>query len=92
MSVVHMAAQLLADVPDIGGGTAPPGSDKLLTLARWILWIVSGLSVVGLLLVAGRMVVAHNHGEWGQHGQRLGAVMFGIILIGSASGIAGALI
>lgn len=91
MISIHLM-QALADVPNFGGGEAPPGSDKLITIGRWVLWIVSALSVIGLLYVGGKMVSELNHGEMSQHGKRLGAVLAGIILIGSASGIASALI
>lgn len=82
----------LAQVPDFGGGEPPPGSDKLLTIGRWVLWVVSAVCVIGLLLVGAKMATEFSHGEMSQHGKRLGAVMAGIIIIGASSGIAGALI
>jgi hypothetical protein len=93
--VIHLldSNYLLAGVvPDFGTAQAPPGSDKLLIIGKWVLWIVSALCVIGLLLVGGKMATEFNHGEMSQHGKRLGAVMAGIILIGASSGIAGALI
>jgi hypothetical protein len=87
----HDLAVILA-VPNPGAGTAPPGSEKLITLLRWVAWIVSGLCVAGVMIVAGRMALQHQRGEGGQHGAGLAWVMAACILLGSASGIVGALI
>jgi len=92
--MMHSVVLLLltGSVPDFGGAVAPPGSDKLLTIGRWALWCVSALCVIGLLIVGAKMSTEFTHGEMSQHGKRLASVLAGIILIGSASGIAGALI
>ena len=82
----------LVQVPNFGGGEAPPGSDKLLKIGRWVLWGVSALCVIGLMFVGGKMGTEFNHGEMSQHGKRLGAALGGIILIGASTGIAGALL
>ena len=84
--------RLFADVPNPGTGEAPPGSDKLLKLLRWGAWIVAGLCVAGVMIVAGGMAVRHNRGEGGQHGAGLAWVMAACILLGSASAVVGALI
>jgi hypothetical protein len=88
---VHHFTTVLA-VPNPGSGTPPPGSEKLLTLLRWVAWIVSGLCVTGVMIVAGRMALQHQRGEGGQHGAGLAWVMAACILLGSASGIVGALL
>ncbi|PXY16604.1 conjugal transfer protein TrbC [Prauserella muralis] len=93
-ATVHLLSELpnLAQPPNFGGGEPPPGSGKLLTVGRWVLWCVSALCVIGLLFVGGKMATEFNHGEMSQHGKRLGAALAGIILVGASSGIAGALI
>jgi hypothetical protein len=92
--MIHLLAHahLMADVPNFSN-TPPPGSDKLLKIGSWVLYTVSALCVIGLLMVGGRLAVSHHHGiQGGQHGEKLGAVMTGIVIVGAASGIAGALI
>ena len=32
--------------PDPGGGQAPPGADKFLTMLRWAAWIAAGVCVL----------------------------------------------
>jgi len=91
---MHMLMDLvtLAQVPDFGGGEAPPGSENLLKIGRWVLWGVTALCVIGLLVVGGRMAVEHSHGEMSTHGKRFGAALIGCIVVGAASAIAAALI
>lgn len=81
-----------APVPDFGSGEAPPGSDKLMTIGRWALWIAVVVCVIGIIRVGAAMAHAHQHGEMEQHGKKLGAALAGIIIVGSASGITAALI
>lgn len=88
----HVMTEFLAQVPDFGGGEAPPGSEKLLTIGRWVLWLATAVCVIGLIVVGAQMAMTHHHGGMQHHGKRLGAVMAGIIVIGSASGITAALI
>ena len=43
------------------------------------------LAVLGVLITAGMMVVAHNQGRGGDHMGRLGFVFGGMVLAGSAA-------
>lgn len=79
-------------VPDVGEGEAPPGADGLLTVLKWVAWSVTALCVAGLFGVAARMAVDHSRGGGREHVQGLGFVMGACVLVGSASGIVGALI
>ncbi len=81
------AAHVLADVPNPGTGEAPPGNEKLTKVLGWAAWVVCGLCVTGVLVVAGRMALMHNRGEGGQHASGLAWVLAACILIGAASGI-----
>lgn len=67
--------------------TAPPGSDKLTMVLGWALYVVIALAVLGVFVVAGKMVLSHRRGEGGEHASSLAFVLIGCILIGSASGI-----
>lgn len=90
--ITHVALQVLTQVPDFGGGVAPPGSEKLLTMGRWVLWVATAICVIAFIIIGARMGISHRHGEMEQHGQRLGAAMAGCVVIGAATGIAGALV
>lgn len=76
---------------DPGQGTAPPGSDKVTTVISWIAWGVFAVAVLGVLLVAGRMMLKHQRGEGAEAAGGLGWVLGGCILAASASGLVGAL-
>lgn len=80
------------DVVNPGGGEAPPGAEKIEKLIKWVMWLVSAACVAGILIVAGKMVLSHQRGQASEHAVALGWAMFGCILAGSASGIAGALL
>ena len=85
---------LLAAVFDPGSGTAPPGSEGVQTLVSWVAWIVLTLCIVGVLAVGGAMALASNgRGEGGpQMAAKLGWVLAGCIIIGSASALVQAVI
>ncbi len=64
-------------------GQQPPGTNGLTTVLNWTFWGVTFLCVVGVLMVAGAMAVAHRRGEGGEHLAKLGWVM-GACVLGAA--------
>ena len=83
---------VLAAVPDPGGGEAPPGSEGFLTLLRWAAWIATGVCVGGVIWTGGRMALNARRGEGGEHAGQLAWVMVGAIVIGSPAAIVGAIL
>lgn len=89
----RVAATLAAALPAPRDGvpepvsTAPPGSDKILKVLDWGLWVAIAIAVGGVLVVAGKMAINHRRGEAGEHASGLAWVLVGCILMGSASGI-----
>ena len=75
-----------------GTGQQPPGTGGLTTILQWIAWIVCGICVAGVLMVAGRMAVMHNRGEGGQHMVGIAYVLGACVLVGAASALVGALV
>lgn len=63
----------------------PPGTEGLDVILSWALYTVMFLAVLGVLITAGMMVVAHNQGRGGDHMGRLGFVFGGMVLAGSAA-------
>jgi hypothetical protein len=85
-------SSLVLAVIDPGEGTAPPGSDKLTTLVGYVAWGVFALCVVGVLVAAGRMALAHHRGGGGgEQATSLGWVLVACVVAGSASALVGAL-
>jgi hypothetical protein len=83
---------VLTEIPNPGTGEAPPGAGGLLTVLKWVAWIVFALAVVGVLIAAGTMMIIHRRGEGGEHAGRLAWIMGGCILASAASGVVGALV
>jgi hypothetical protein len=77
---------------DVGRGQAPPGSDSLLNLLRWTAWICFGICVGAVMWAGAMMGMSARRGEGGEHAGRLGWTLAGAIVIGSASGIVGAVV
>ncbi|QOT19906.1 hypothetical protein HMI59_24440 (plasmid) [Paenarthrobacter sp. YJN-5] len=82
----------ITEIPNPGLGEAPPGSDGLLTILKWIAWIVFGIAIAGVLICAATMMINNRRGEGGEHAGRLAWVMGGCILGASAAGVVGALV
>ena len=82
-------AAVLAGPVDPGAGEAPPGSDGVITIVKWIAWIVFALAVIGVLATAGAMVINNRRGQGGEHAATLGWVCAGCVLASAASGIVG---
>jgi formate-dependent nitrite reductase membrane component NrfD len=85
------ATTTASGIPDPGRGTAPPGSDGILTIIKWAAWIAFGVCVLGVIIAGAMMAISSRRGEGGEHMSRLGWVCGGAIIIGSASALVGAL-
>jgi type IV secretory pathway VirB2 component (pilin) len=92
LDTLTVAAGILAQVPDPGAGTPPPGSEGFLSILSWAAWIAFGVCVLGVIIAGAAMALGNRRGEGGEHAQRLGWVLAGCIVIGSASGFVGALV
>ncbi len=96
MTLLHalndLAMQVPVEVPNPGGGEAPPGSQGLVTLLRWVFYIASGICVLGVIAAGAGMAVSVQRGDSGQHVAKLGWALGGAIVIGVASALVGALI
>ncbi|MBA3807751.1 MAG: hypothetical protein H0X28_05070 [Solirubrobacterales bacterium] len=92
LQVVNHALTVMAAVPNPGQGEAPPGSTGFLTILKWAAWIALGVCVLGVILAGAMMAVQARRGEGGEHASRLGWVLGGCIIIGSASALVGAVV
>ncbi|WP_340672144.1 hypothetical protein REH65_33060 (plasmid) [Saccharopolyspora sp. ID03-671] len=62
--MIHTAIEVLTQVPpaipDPGGPVAPPGSNGVMTIMRWVMWVVFALCFLGTAAIAGKMALEHN--------------------------------
>ncbi|MEN8649743.1 hypothetical protein ABCR94_03565 [Streptomyces sp. 21So2-11] len=77
---------------DPGQGVKPPGFGKLTKILQWVAWIVLGLCVMGIFVVAGKMAISHQRGQGGEHATGLAYVLGACILVGTASALVTALV
>lgn len=96
MTLIHTIPDLISSlphaVPDPGKGEAPPGSEGLVTILRWVFYIASAMCVLGVIVAGGMMAVSVQRGSGGEHVSRLGWALGGCIVIGAASALVGALV
>jgi hypothetical protein len=90
--VLHTLTSIIAAVPDPGQGQQPPGSDGIVKILGWAAWVAVVICVLGVLIAGATMAIQHRRGEGGESMARLGWVLGGVIVIGSASALVGALV
>ena len=91
MMLAHLISEAPAFLPLDGGGTKPPGGDKLDLVIDWVRWIAFSICILGILIAGAMMAVGQRRGEGGEHAARLGWVLAACIVIASASLLVGAL-
>jgi len=89
---LNFAMDIIAQVPNPGGGTKPPGAGGIEKILGWAAWVAVAVCVLGVLIAGGTMAIQHRRGEGGESMSRLGWVLGGCIVIGSASALVGALV
>jgi len=72
--------------------TQPPGTEQVQTIINWIGWGVMTLGIVGILIVAAKMMINNRRGEGGENAAGLGWVFGGLILASAAGALVGALV
>lgn len=90
--MLHTLTSIIAAVPDPGQGQQPPGSDGIVKILGWAAWVAVVICVLGVLIAGATMAIQHRRGEGGESMARLGWVLGGVIVIGSASALVGALV
>ncbi|MFG2405351.1 hypothetical protein ACGFR8_13635 [Streptomyces brevispora] len=90
--IASAAPARLSEVVNPGQGVEPPGAGKLKSILGWVAWIVLGLCVMGVLIVAGRMAISHQRGQGGEHATGLAYVLGACILVGAASALVSVLV
>lgn len=81
------AMEVLAKVPNPGGGEAPPGSEGLLTILKWAAWIALALGVLGVIIAGITMMIQVRRGEGGEGLSKLGWTLAGCVVVAGASGL-----
>jgi len=66
---------------------APPGSEPILMVPNWVAWGVIIVAVLGFLLSAGKLALAHQRGESSESFKGLAFAIGACILVGGAGGI-----
>lgn len=84
MEMAQVMPMIPMDVPNPGGGSAPPGFDKFTTILGWGKWIALGILVMALIGAGVMMAVGNRRGEGGEHAGRIGWVLGGVIVVSAA--------
>jgi cytochrome b subunit of formate dehydrogenase len=74
--------------PDLLAVAPPTGvTAPLLTLLSWVAWCAVCACITGLLMVAGRLMLAHRAGEADRSAQQLAWVLIALLAISSATAV-----
>ena len=86
MTVLTVLTAAAAELLAIEVGTEePPGFGGITTVLGWAAWFVTAACVLGIIIVAIKLAIAHRRGEGGEAAGQLGWVAFAALL-GSAAG------
>lgn len=85
------ATKASADVPG-PTPTRPPGTEGLTTLLNWGMWLVTFAGIVGVLISAGSMMLAHRRGEGGEQAAKLGWVLGGCCVAAASASLVNVLL
>ncbi len=70
----------------------PPGTEGLSTLLNWGMWLVTFAGIVGVLIAAGSMMLAHRRGEGGEQAAKLGWVLGGCCVAAASASVVNVLL
>ena len=87
LAVGPAAADVTAPSP-----TRPPGTEGLDTLLNWGMWLVTLAGIVGVLIAAGSMMLAHRRGEGGEQASKLGWVLGGCCVAAASASLVNVLL
>jgi hypothetical protein len=97
--LARAATWLAAPSPAPNGGgnvtvtpVQPSFSGKFSLLLGWVAWGCFSLCVIGVMVIGVQLALSFGRGQGGEHAMRLGTALFGVIIVGAASGIVGALL
>lgn len=71
-------------MPDVTS-TEPPGVQTFQTVLGWSKWISLCVCVLGLMAAGGVMAFQSRRGEGGEHLNRIGMALIGVVIISAAS-------
>lgn len=83
-ALADLVPLLPQDVPNPGGGTAPPGSEKFITIMGWFKWGALGMCVLALIAAGAMLGWGRGHGDGGEHASRIGRVLLGVAIVAGA--------
>ncbi len=71
----------------VNAGQQAPGSENIVTLMEYGIWIALGVCVLSLIALGARMGLAHRRGEGADYLGKIGLVLVAVVLISAASAI-----
>jgi type IV secretory pathway VirB2 component (pilin) len=77
---IHLLVPLVEDLPEEVTG-------KVDTVVSWVTTIAIAVCVLGVIVAGAMMAIGQRRGEGGEHAARLGWVLAGCIVIGTASAL-----
>lgn len=67
--------------------TEPPGAGRFETVLGWAKWVSLVVCVLGLVMAGAVMAFQSRRGEGGEHLNRIGMALMGVVIISAASSL-----
>jgi len=77
------------NVPDPGGGSAPPGTQGFTTILSWGKWLAFGIAMAALIAAGAMLGWGGRMGDGGEHGSKIGRALVGVVVISAAFAVVG---
>ncbi len=70
----------------------PEVDEKITTVTDWVTAVAIAVCILGVIIAGAMMAIGQRRGEGGEHAARLGWVLAGCIVIGTASALVRAIV
>lgn len=88
----HLPAAGDGSFPELGRGVAPPGSEKIVQIMQWGLWLATAGCILAAVMAGVQIALSATRGDHQRQSGSLLWVLAGAVVVGSSTGIVSTLL